>query len=232
MWSESVQLDLDQGNRVPRVHLVPSKWDKSYWVLLSATSTTITILVPKPDTLLLLGHKFHPQTAAQCTGITFSTLSQWASLPPINVQGTFFPSYMIHVIFTEICLFHDSSTISHKYHKPRYSGPCSPGISMEVHFGHLWQIWGVLGVGQDYARARLKSSGLSGIVSSKRSITGHTGTLESYWRTQSYKKFQSHSYYFGIYSVVLRGGDDTSNCLKVWAYDVDNHMINALSKVI
>ncbi len=51
---------------------------------------------------------------------------------------------------------------------------------MEVHFGHLWQIWGVLGVGQDYARARLKSSGLSGIVSSKRSITGHTGTLESY----------------------------------------------------
>ncbi|PBK74332.1 hypothetical protein ARMSODRAFT_584766 [Armillaria solidipes] len=30
-------------------HLVPPKWDESYWVLLSATSATITILVPKSD---------------------------------------------------------------------------------------------------------------------------------------------------------------------------------------
>ncbi|PBL04363.1 hypothetical protein ARMGADRAFT_1057148 [Armillaria gallica] len=35
---------------------------------------------------------------------------------------------------------------------------------MEVRFGHLWRIWGASGAGQDYSRARLKGSGLSGIM--------------------------------------------------------------------
>ncbi len=40
------------------------------------------------------------------------------------------------------------------------------GTSMEVRLGNLWGIWGASGAGQDYARARLKGSGLtlSGIM--------------------------------------------------------------------
>ncbi|PBK95048.1 hypothetical protein ARMGADRAFT_786163 [Armillaria gallica] len=86
-------------------------------------------------------------------------------------------SSLICVIFTEKCLIHDSSTISRKYQDSPVHA--HPGTSMEVRFGHLWRIWGASGAGQDYSRARLKGSGLSGIMISKWSIS-HTGTLKSY----------------------------------------------------
>ncbi|KAK0443251.1 hypothetical protein EV421DRAFT_539994 [Armillaria borealis] len=99
------------------------------WCHRNGTSRTGCYLVPLAlllpflslnPTLLLLGRNFRPQTAARCTGITFSTLSR-----PVHARL---------------------------------------GTSMEVRFGHLWQVWGALGAGQDYARARSKGSGLSGIM--------------------------------------------------------------------
>ncbi len=113
--------------------LVPPKWDKSYWVLLSATSATTTILVPKPDTSATRTQVLPIDCGPVHRHHFFNTKS--VSIAAMNkCAGRILP--LICVIFTERCLFHDPSTISCKYRKSRESSPCSPKY---IHEGSFWE---------------------------------------------------------------------------------------------